>query len=402
MHKLKKMQQGGDIQTQLYAPITQSQLDKGASVTAQNKALLQPPVYSAPNAISSLQSVLNTNLTSQLNQPGAFGRGAGIPGGKQPTNYLNAGLGLGSSLLSGLNPGKTERNNLDSTRNAAFKTGNQIASAFGPIGMAASAVNNIVDMTGGFTDTSKGLGGGNDALNFVSSLALPGAGWFTKRLDNYKVSGRLGQSSGYTGTSANNQKVSDNIAGRKILFGRNTAKSKIADAQNKDRQVNSILNQADDAFAGASNTQLLSLANQVNRQGNDWIYNTRVGKSGMSISKIKNVVSKAQKFAEGGKMNVIPDGALHAHKNHLEDINPDLEGITAKGIPVVTQEEGGLVQHAEVEREEIILIKEVTAKLEKLREEGTDEAAIEAGKLLAQQIMENTKDNTNKILHNED
>lgn len=83
----------------------------------------------------------------------------------------------------------------------------------------------------------------------------------------------------------------------------------------------------------------------------------------------------------------------------MTDINPELEGITPKGIPVITQEEGGIVQHAEVERSEIIFTKEVTDKLEELRKIGTDEAAIEAGKLLASQIMENTVDNTGELLH---
>lgn len=106
-----------------------------------------------------------------------------------------------------------------------------------------------------------------------------------------------------------------------------------------------------------------------------------------------------QKFQNGGQMNVIPEGALHARKNNLTDINPELEGITSKGIPVITQEDGGIVQHAEVERSEIIFTKEVTDKLEELRKLGTDEAAIEAGKLLASQIMENTIDNTGELLH---
>jgi hypothetical protein len=41
-------------------------------------------------------------------------------------------------------------------------------------------------------------------------------------------------------------------------------------------------------------------------------------------------------FREGGKFNVIPEGALHARKNNM-----DIEGITKKGIPVVSESEGG-------------------------------------------------------------
>lgn len=101
------------------------------------------------------------------------------------------------------------------------------------------------------------------------------------------------------------------------------------------------------------------------------------------------------KFAEGGKVNVIPEGALHAHKHHLENISEDFEDVTSKGIPVISKEDGGeIVQHAEIERNEIIFNLDVTKKLEELMSKGTDEAAIEAGKLLVHEILNNTIDNT--------
>lgn len=90
--------------------------------------------------------------------------------------------------------------------------------------------------------------------------------------------------------------------------------------------------------------------------------------------------------------NVIPEGALHARLHHM-----DQEGITKKGIPVITEEDGGVVQHAEIERNEIIFRLEVTKKLEQLAKDGSNEAAIEAGKLLVKEILENTEDNTGLI-----
>lgn len=101
-----------------------------------------------------------------------------------------------------------------------------------------------------------------------------------------------------------------------------------------------------------------------------------------------------KKFKNGGAVNVIPDGALHAHKHHLESVDEKFEEVTDKGIPVITESEGGnITQHAEVEREEIIFNIEVTRELEKLMKEGSDDAAIEAGKLLVKEILENTVDN---------
>ena len=54
-----------------------------------------------------------------------------------------------------------------------------------------------------------------------------------------------------------------------------------------------------------------------------------------------------------------------------------------------------ITQQAEIEKEEIIFHKEVTLKLEELYKLGTDEAAIEAGKILTHEILHNTIDNTN-------
>ena len=102
-----------------------------------------------------------------------------------------------------------------------------------------------------------------------------------------------------------------------------------------------------------------------------------------------------KKFKNGGTVNVIQDGALHKNKHHLENIDEKFEDVTAKGIPVITEGKGGdITQHAEVEREEIIFNLDVTKQLEKLMEVGSDEAAIEAGKLLVHEILENTVDNT--------
>lgn len=109
-------------------------------------------------------------------------------------------------------------------------------------------------------------------------------------------------------------------------------------------------------------------------------------------------VTITNKLAEGGKMegpkNVIPDGALHKERHHIEND----KGLTKKGVPVVDDDNE---QSAEVEREEIIFHKEVTDKIEELYEKYFDEdtskdekdqLAIEAGKLIVDEIMFNTDD----------
>ena len=55
-------------------------------------------------------------------------------------------------------------------------------------------------------------------------------------------------------------------------------------------------------------------------------------------------------------MNVIPEGSLHARLHHMDNA----DNLTKKGVPVVDNEGN---QQAEIEKEEIIFIKEVTEKL---------------------------------------
>ena len=106
-----------------------------------------------------------------------------------------------------------------------------------------------------------------------------------------------------------------------------------------------------------------------------------------------------QAFKQGGQMSVIPEGALHAHKNHMEGAGED---FTAKGIPVVDNKGE---QQAEIERNEIIFRKEVTDKIEELykkykEEDSTskkDDIAIEMGKILTCEITKHTEDRTGLI-----
>ena len=93
---------------------------------------------------------------------------------------------------------------------------------------------------------------------------------------------------------------------------------------------------------------------------------------------------------ETSQKNLIPEGALHKNKHHMEHT----EGLTQKGIPVIDNDGE---QQAEIELDEIIFTLEVTKKLEELYKEGTDEAAIEAGKLLVKEILFNTDDRTGLI-----
>ena len=110
-----------------------------------------------------------------------------------------------------------------------------------------------------------------------------------------------------------------------------------------------------------------------------------------------NITDEVRAFKEGGKvnskdMNVIPEGALHARLNHMDN-----KDFTKKGIPVVAKDGDKLEQTAEIERNEIIFNLSVTNKLEELMRDGSAKAALEAGKLLVEEILHNTIDNTGLI-----
>lgn len=279
--------------------------------------------------------------------------------------------------------------------------GRQAVQTFMPgWGHVIAAADSLVEGLGGKTDTSEGLGVGNDIGNMVASIALPGAGWLVGKTDKYSQSEAIKKSSAYTGEAAAGEKVAKN-AGAKLLFGRGVANAATRKQKLRDINTEGILADAKDAFQ-ASNYGGFSIGNQMTLSGG--VRPLRV-KKGAKLDKLinaRNIIKRAaeevveiEEFREGGKVNVIPGGHLHMNRHHMEDIGDEYKDLTTKGIPVVTEGDGGeLVQQAEIERDEIIFNIDVTKKLEELMEDGSDEATLEAGKLLAIEIMENTVDNT--------
>jgi hypothetical protein len=115
------------------------------------------------------------------------------------------------------------------------------------------------------------------------------------------------------------------------------------------------------------------------------------------IQKIEAYLNGTQAFKQGGQMNVIPEGALHARKNNMEGAGED---FTAKGIPVV---DNNGEQQAEIEKEEVIFTKDLTEFLEenmkKYNEEDSDKdaIAIKVGKRLTKELLTNIDDRTGLI-----
>lgn len=342
---------------------------------------------------------------------------------------LNKGFGIAGSIadVAGSLIPKTEQSALTEGLNQGYDAAANAAMAIPGVG---TIIGGAMKVGGMLSDGLTALGVGTDQmttadkildskflkltpLGLVNAIGAKKADTITKDNEAFEQVG-----SSYGGTQAT---VDDALtkSGKKYgLFSgkaRNKANQKIHNAQMQQSKMSNIADEAQMAFT-ASNNPLIGLGTQLQLNGGYQQSTVRAGKSGLKMDRefAKRVIklsngkkSKAKKiqeevrmeevagFKNGGAVNVIPDGALHAHKHHLEDVDGKFEEVTTKGIPVITEEKGGdIKQHAEVEREEIIFNLDVTKQLEKLMQDGSDEAAIEAGKLLVHEILENTVDNT--------
>lgn len=123
-----------------------------------------------------------------------------------------------------------------------------------------------------------------------------------------------------------------------------------------------------------------------------------LGENNSSVS--QETGGEVNSFKQGGQMNVIPEGALHARKNNMEGAGED---FTAKGIPVV---DNNGEQQAEIEKEEWTMTKELTDDVEKWYKEyykedtsqkDKDELAIKCGKRITKELLHNTDDRANLI-----
>jgi len=262
----------------------------------------------------------------------------------------------------------------------------------------------------GFGAVTAGIGA-IPGVGTALSASLTGLDWLGgklgKKADKIGLAGNVGTSSGYTGlasnigdqmTDTNTQRNAGGFA--KLFGGRKDLDAQTAKLKAMQVKTSGILNQSKDQFAALGNaSQTLSNKNMLDFNNPDQ-NQVRVGKKGLNTTFLKEF----RKFKAGGTIespqNVIVDGKLHKELNHMEDITES--DITRKGIPVLAMGEGGDLgdQTAELERDEIIFHLQLTKKLEELSKENTEESMVEAGKILAKEILKNTKDSRSKLLKN--
>lgn len=360
----------------------------------------------APGPSKEFTKAAQKNAKSAANVA-STGNKMGMSGG------LQAGLGAASSMLGGLSTsGLTQEQ-------ASTREGIRSAiSSAGPIGAIIGAASGVVDAIGSATglnldnidaDAAKraGIGGKAATQGFINSL--PGVSMFGGRTAKSYKSAEIDQMTNAYGGSVADINAAQALSGKRMLgtgkankFIReqNRVNNLITDIslESKLRKSNSAgdtyLSQNQNKYAGYTPQLLLSKKGMKFPE-------LDTARSLINSWKVKPT-EDPQKFQLGGKMNLIPEGALHARKHNLEKVNPELEGqITSKGIPVVAQGEGGVIQQAEIEKEEVIFRKEFTDKLESLykqyQEDSSDDVAIEAGKLICYELLKNTDDRSGLI-----
>lgn len=301
--------------------------------------------------------------------------------------------------------------------NALMSSGNPYAMAAGAAWNALSVmdqalgtnINTIDKKQASAAGLSKGQRLLNNVLGFfpgnpIAALASTKVSKATEMTDETK------QLTSAFGGSVEDISTANSMSGGRYLFGGSKINSLI-DKANRDNKLFTEMG-ATNALRKQSDFGNDLAQQNLNRYAGNTYNSNRIGKNGlklMSVSEIKELLerrrqSDIESFQNGGvigiDVNVIAEGKYHAHLNHLEDTGN--EGLTKKGIPVVTHSEGGEIEQiAEIEKKELIFRLEVTNKLEELFKDGSDEAMIEAGKLVAEEIIENTQDNSGEVLTDE-
>lgn len=364
----------------------------------------------APGPSKEFTKAAQKNAKSAANVA-STGNKMGMSGG------LQAGLGAASSMLGGLSTsGLTQEQ-------ASTREGIRSAvSSAGPIGAIIGAASGVVDAIGSATglnldnidaDAAKraGISGKAATQGFINSL--PGVsmlvGMFGGRTAKSYKSAEIDQMTNAYGGSVADINAAQALSGKRML-GTGKANKFIREQNRVNNLITDISLESKLRKSNSAGDTYLS-QNQNKYAG--YTPQLLLSKKGMKFPELdvaRSIINswtvrsteEPQKFQLGGKMNLIPEGALHARKHNLEKVNPELEGqITSKGIPVVAQGEGGVIQQAEIEKEEVIFRKEFTDKLESLykqyQEDSSDDIAIEAGKLICYELLKNTDDRSGLI-----
>lgn len=260
--------------------------------------------------------------------------------------------------------------------------------------------------------TGKNTNFGNKALNTFTNIIGNSAlinplysALLTKKTDNLYTTQQFNNTSGFANSLADANLLNKYTGKRTGIWTANDINAAVNQIQPDVNSITGLVNRNNLLLDASGNT-----AQYLNANYNRKISEAKQGTKLLSKEELANILSKrnqetpqVEAFQNGGvigiETSILPEGALHRELNHLEDTNPEIgEEVTTKGIPVVvTDKDGNIEQVAEIEKEEIVFRKSFTEQLEELWKDGSEEAMIEAGKLLVEEIITNTQDNTGQL-----
>lgn len=341
----------------------------------------------------------------------------------------NQGLveSIGSAIDSfqtvGENMNKEEQKQFQSRKtisDTAIKSGNSIAMAIGAglkivdaigakTGLNLSAINKKAAKKAGI----KGARTFNNVMNYLPGNSMLW-GMFagkTKRVD--EISQNVLNTQDAFSEVIGDLNAAKQLSNKRMLFGKKKANKFIKKQNKKNEYLDNLI--TTNTYSKQSDYATDLSQQNINKAQGASFMNNSIGKNGMklmplNVAKQKLLLNKiykqrlvnnnqeVERYENGGSFSIIPEGARHSRLNHINELNPAFEDLTRKGIPVIYKDKNGVVQTAEIERGEIIFSKEITDKIEELRKTDTDESAIEAGKILSEEIITNTEDKTGELL----
>ena len=346
-------------------------------------------------------------------------------------NFMNNNQGLVGSVGSAIDSFQTMGENMNEEEQRQFQSRKTISDATiksrNPIAMAIGVGLKIVDTIGTKTVLNlsaidkkaakkagvKRAGTFNNVMNYLPGNSMLWGMYVgkTKRADDISQN-VLNTKDAFSGTIGDLNSAKQ-LSGKRMMFGKKKA-NKFIEKQNKKNEYLDNLITTNTYSKQSDYATDLSQQNINKAQGSSFMNNS-IGKNGMKLMPLNvakqklllnnmykqylvNNNQEVERYENGGSFSIIPEGARHSRLNHINELNPAFEDLTRKGIPVIYKDENGVVQTAEIERGEIIFSKEITDKIEELRKIDTDESAIDAGKILSEEIITNTEDKTGELL----
>lgn len=377
MHKklIKKLQGGGINSTSLY----KYQNQNNQSTFLPQQTILDANKFNNIAIKETLDLKLDKPKLLENYQPSGssdLGKKGFLNGMFKNTKGADV-ANIAGNILNSLGPQLDNQSNVSKGLDIA----SNVASAFGPYGKVAGAVMKGVNFLDRITEKKS-------TTDLTSGVQATGYQTEINPLQGKTYGGLFGNRARRAANRSIRRTEKRNVA---KIVGSTAALSDMTSGINSTQD---IISKNQQALSGGVSTNIVS------------------AKLGTKLNKLDNL-RKLRKLTpiKPESKNIIPIGALHARRHEIGgEIS---KHITNKGIPVVSgdirMEEGGLsfekggeiTQHAEIETSEIIFRLELTKRIEEYltqynnteSQKEKDNICIEVGKLVSEEILENTIDN---------